>query len=281
MLLFCSENIFNSDYISQIQITATILNKPIIPILAKDTNNPFLFALKDITALRYDPQYFKLFINDLYIKILEMVSESKDSIIKLPILDEFKVENINTQSQKETNDFISNMSTKIKILLVCPSDDVKELLINKFIRNRFAANYKLTVGVDILTKDVEYKPNKLATISIWNIQSNQRFEFIRSTFYKNASGVILIFDLSNNYSYIKTKEWFAEIRQYTSNNIPFVFIGYNDNLIEKSSDIVNRSEVKAFTKSEGGIYVETSIKSGENIEYAFKELTNQIINSIF
>jgi GTPase SAR1 family protein len=54
----------------------------------------------------------------------------------------------------------------------------KARLIRKFIMNRFAANYRLTIGVDILTKDVEFKPGEIANLSIGDIGRQQRFNFI-------------------------------------------------------------------------------------------------------
>ena len=75
-------------------------------------------------------------------------------------------------------------SFKLKVLLCGAAAVGKTSLVQRFIKNRFAANYKLTVGVDILTKDVEFRPSEVATLSIWDIGGQQRFEFIRSTFYK-------------------------------------------------------------------------------------------------
>jgi len=81
-------------------------------------------------------------------------------------------------------------SYKLKVILI-GRDLVKNRLVQQIVKNRFAANYKLTVGVDILTIDVEFQLSELATLSVWDIGSQQRFEFIRSTFYKGAAGVIL------------------------------------------------------------------------------------------
>ncbi|GAH40159.1 unnamed protein product, partial [marine sediment metagenome] len=120
-------------------------------------------------------------------------------------------------------------SFKLKIILI-GRDLVKRRLIQRFIKHRFAANYKLTVGVDILTKDVEFKPGEVATLSIWDIGGQQqRFEFIRSTFYKGVAGVLLVFDLTREQTYIETRKWLTEIRQFSSGNIPFVLIAKRAN----------------------------------------------------
>jgi small GTP-binding protein len=170
-------------------------------------------------------------------------------------------------------------SFKLKVLLTGAAAVGKTSLVQRFIKNRFAANYKLTVGVDILTKDVEFRPGEIATLSIWDIGGQQRFEFIRSTFYKGAAGALLVFDLTREQTYTETRKWLTEIRQFAGENIPFVLIGNKVDLIEDVGVVIDRKEAEAFAKKEGSIYIETSAKTGVHVDEAFSELTRRIIDS--
>jgi len=170
-------------------------------------------------------------------------------------------------------------SFKLKIILTGAAAVGKTELVQRFIKNRFAVNYKLTVGVDILTKDVEFRSGEIATLSIWDIGGQQRFEFIRSTFYKGAAGAMLVFDLTREQTYVETRKWLSEIKQSAGENIPFVLIGNNVDLVEDVGVVIDREEARRFAESEGSIYIETSSKTGKHVDESFTELTRRIIDS--
>ena len=170
-------------------------------------------------------------------------------------------------------------SFKLKVLLTGAAAVGKTSLVQRFIKQRFQANYKLTVGVDILTKDVEYRQSEIATLSIWDIGGQQRFEFIRSTFYKGAAGALLVFDLTREQTYTETRKWLTEIRQFAGESIPFVLIGNKADLVEDVGTVIDRDEALSFAESEGSIYIESSAKTGINVDESFSELTKRIIDS--
>ena len=113
-------------------------------------------------------------------------------------------------------------SLKLKIIALGPSNSCKEYFFNNCIqiRNRFTSNYKLTVGVDILTTDVEFSNGEIVTFSIWDIGGQQRFEFIRSTFYKGAAGCLIFFDLKDE---CLINNLIVDIRNFTE-RIPIILV---------------------------------------------------------
>ncbi len=111
------------------------------------------------------------------------------------------------------------------------------------------------------------------------IGGQQRFEFIRSTFYKGAAGALLVFDLTREQTYTECRKWLGEIRQFTTPDIPFVLIGNKADLMEDVGEVIDRAEARAYAESEGSIYLETSAKSGVNVDEGFTELTRRIIDT--
>jgi len=169
------------------------------------------------------------------------------------------------------------MELSFKVIIVGPGAVGKTSLLNRFVHNEFNLKYKLTIGVDFLTKKLEYKPSKFAKLQIWDIGGQERFKFLHRSFYDGALGALIVFDLSRQHTFSSMKIWLSEMHSIIIDEIPKIIIGNKSDLIPEIGQIIDRNEVENYAKNEGCLYIETSAKTGDNVEKAFLELTNHMV----
>ena len=117
----------------------------------------------------------------------------------------------------------------------------------------------------------------MAKLTIWDIGGQKRFEFMRKSFFDGAHGALLIFDLSRADTYHEIKKWMGEFRSFAGEDVPFILIGNKLDLVEDIGEVVERAEAKSFAENEGSIYIDTSAKTGKNVDEAFERLTRLLI----
>ena len=161
---------------------------------------------------------------------------------------------------------------KFKVLLIGPGEVGKTSLLMRYVKNQFNADYLITIGAQFLTKDVQFKKD-IANLQIWDMGGQERFKFLHKQFYTASDGALLIFDLTRADTYDVMHEWLSEMFEILDTEIPFVLIGNKIDLIKEMGRFMDEGEAKSFAKSKNSIYIETSAKTGEKVEEAFKELT--------
>ncbi len=145
----------------------------------------------------------------------------------------------------------------------------KTSLIKQYIKGSFAKDYKMTIGTDIFTKDVVTDDHTI-TLSIWDIAGQERFKFFRQSFYRGASGAMVVFDLTRYPTFNpNVVNWLKELWGFTG-RIPVVFIGNKVDLADLRN--VRESDVQAFANKIPCKYIETSAKTGIAVDESFREL---------
>jgi GTPase SAR1 family protein len=57
-----------------------------------------------------------------------------------------------------------------------------------------------------------------------------------------------------------------------------VIVGNKSDLIHENGEVIDRTKAEKFAEKEDFIYIETSAKTGENVEKAFMELTHLMLD---
>ena len=166
---------------------------------------------------------------------------------------------------------------RFKVLLLGEGSVGKTSLLYQFVKGKFSSNYQITIGANFLSKDVQFSKKNEANLVIWDIAGQYaKFERFHKQFYKNANGALIVFDLTRPKTFDAVDKWHSEMEEILGKDVPFVLIGNKADLI---GDFNREIDVKAsqdYAESRGSIYIETSAKTGENVEDAFLQLTRKI-----
>jgi Ras-related protein Rab-4B len=171
------------------------------------------------------------------------------------------------------------MEYQYKVILIGPSAVGKTSLLDRFIHNQFSQSYKLTIGVDFMNKDITIGDSTVK-LNIWDIGGQDRFKAVRKSFYSGVSGALSIFDLTRAATYEGViDKWYPEMMQFASSEVPFILIGNKKDLIGDIGQAIESNIPEEFAAKNESIYIETSAKTGENVEEAFIKLAQRILSN--
>ncbi len=162
-----------------------------------------------------------------------------------------------------------------KIMLLGEPGVENTSLAQRYCLDIFSPSKRSTVGVDFYVKTIELQEKKIK-LQIWDIGGEERFRFLIPTYCNGANAAIIILDITNSKSLNKISE-LTKILKEKESEIPIMLIG--DKLDLEEFRELNREEgIRIAKKYNLSSYSEISIKTGQNIEKIFENLTEVLLN---
>ncbi|MBD3195994.1 MAG: GTP-binding protein [Candidatus Lokiarchaeota archaeon] len=151
----------------------------------------------------------------------------------------------------------------------------KTSMVHRFVEDSFKSDYKGTIGTSIMKKQCSFDDLKSSVrFVIWDLAGQTQFRRVRQTYLANAEAGILVFDVTRKETFENIRQWHDEIIK-ASKNISLILVGNKIDLVDERD--VFHEEGEGFANELNISYIETSAKTGENINEAFKMLALQMI----
>lgn len=151
----------------------------------------------------------------------------------------------------------------------------KTSMVHRFVENAFQTDYKSTIGTSIMKKECNFEGlDSKVRFVIWDLAGQAQFKRVRQSYLSKAEAGVLVYDVTRKDTFDKLENWFKETRD-ASPEISLILVGNKIDLVEDR--VVSTEEGESTAKELNLSYVETSAKTGENINDAFKMLALQII----
>ncbi|GMF25076.1 unnamed protein product [Phytophthora lilii] len=174
--------------------------------------------------------------------------------------------------ESKNNVFVSRL-----VVLLGNSGVGKTNLISRLHKGEFSEEFTSTIGVEFLTHAVKVDNNDVKA-QIWDTAGQERFHAMMSTYYRKAAGALLVFDVGNRASLHDAERWLDQLLNVAEPGLHATLVGNKCDL-PADKRVVTADEARQFAATHHMAYIETSAKTGQNVEEAFRDLVAAIHRS--
>lgn len=176
---------------------------------------------------------------------------------------------------------MSTSRTLYKVVLLGDGGVGKTSLRHRYLGEGFKANYMATIGADFAIKKLEN--NQI--VQIWDLAGQERFSVVREGYYIGTKGGLLVFDISRPETFHNIPNWISELLNNINQTdpVPLALVGNKADLrVLDNPAFITEDQGRGYAEqlsewSEMDVpYVETSAKTGLNVDLIFNSIVDNI-----
>ena len=149
----------------------------------------------------------------------------------------------------------------------------KTSLIVRFIKNKFSDDYKTTLGVDFLTKQLELFGKAKIRLMIWDMGGQDKWFTRRAKFMRGADGAVIVYSNTDIKSYLDLDKWVDEVYQHANRDVPICIVRNKSDLPPIRENLNPQKLLERLSTK----IILTSAKTGENVEEMFTQIASDIV----
>ncbi|CAG9310748.1 unnamed protein product [Blepharisma stoltei] len=165
----------------------------------------------------------------------------------------------------------------IKGMLIGDSQVGKSNLLLRYAENNFREEYNATIGVEFGTKIKNI--NELAIkFQLWDTSGQESFRSITRSYYRAVAAAFIVYDVTSRGSFEHLTNWVSEAMANAPRTVVAALVG---NKIDREEERkVLFEEGQKFANDHQMIYLETSAKTGWNVDNVFNFVAAEILARI-
>ena len=165
----------------------------------------------------------------------------------------------------------------------------KTTLRQRYLGQNLSTDYLPTIGADFATKTITYWKDrgKMLRIKfqIRDLAGQAKFNEVRKFYYLGTHGFLAVFDITRPETLQNLTNWLLEAQKLLGVLPPFIVLGNKTDLRdEPNCTPLSPTAGEHFVQQHADlcpditpVYLETSAKTGENVEKAFETITRLIL----
>lgn len=168
----------------------------------------------------------------------------------------------------------SGVPRQFKVVLLGEGCVGKTSLVLRYCQNTFNDNHLSTLQASYQDKKLNIGGQR-AHLSIWDTAGQERFHALGPIYYRESNGAILVYDITDEDSFAKVKNWVRELRKMLGDNIELCIAGNKIDL-EKDRKVVKATALQ-YAQSVGAKHYDTSAKLDKGVTDMMLDLTKRML----
>ncbi|KAJ4978205.1 hypothetical protein NE237_008985 [Protea cynaroides] len=161
-----------------------------------------------------------------------------------------------------------------KLVLLGDGRVGKTSLVLRYVTNSFSEKQEATAQASYLTKRLVIEGVPI-TLAIWDTAGQERFHALGPIYYRDADAALLVYDITDDDTFIRVKNWVKELQQMAPKNIIMAIAANKSDLVRsKKFDV---QEADSYAASIGAKLFVTSAKLGSGIDEVFLDVATRVL----
>ncbi len=104
---------------------------------------------------------------------------------------------------------------------------------NSFVVNEYDDEHQTTVAPCFYQKELNLRA-KTVSVALWDTAGQERFAAMARLYFRDAQAAFVVYDVSEEGSFEKAKQWISDLRQNALESIVIALIGNKVDLIRRA-----------------------------------------------
>ncbi|CAM9406775.1 unnamed protein product [Lampetra fluviatilis] len=166
-----------------------------------------------------------------------------------------------------------------KLVLAGDAAVGKSSFLLRLCRNEFRKDTIATLGVDFQMKTLIVDGEHMA-LQLWDTAGQERFRSIAKSYFRRADGVLLLYDVTCEKTFLNVRDWIDIIEDSAPKSIPVMLVGNKSDMRNVSPGDDQKYVAHTFGEklamNYNALFCETSAKDGSNVVETVLHLAREV-----